>query len=663
MASSRQAAAAAALFRQAMGLHREGRLDEAEGLYRRVLAEDRRHTDAMHYLGLLQSDKGHWPEALELMRRAVMLSPTTPHYHSNLAEALRRAGEVEAAVDAARRAVNLAPNSPEDLYNLAVALRDAGQHREAATIYLRVIQLKPDHYKAYNNLGVVLTTLGRFNEAIDAFQRCAAIVPRLPELYSNWARVLIDANRLGEALEKARHALELDPNDATAHCNVGRCVSNWFDLDDAVASFRRALELKPDYALAHSNLLFVMLHQAGVSDQELVDEHAAWGARHAPTIARKTPHPNDGDPSRPLRVGYISPDLREHPVAFFIEPVLANHSAEIEVFCYSNAPLAEHDQVTERIKSYGMQWRDVIDLSDAKLARLIEADRIDVLVDLAGHTGNNRLQVFAHQPAPVQATYLGYQTTSGVEAIKYRLTDSLVDPAGLTDPHYTEQLVRMELFACYRPPPDAPEVASPPCMQRGHVTFGAYTKSEKISRPTLQLWSAVLQRVPGAKLSLFAGAFDELSIAQRLRELLAKHGIDPSRVEITGRQPMQQYLRSHEQVDVLLDTIPFNGHTTTCHALWMGVPTITLAGSRYASRMGMAVMTHLGLPEFVASSTEQFVEIAASLASDAPRLAELRATMRDRLKASALMDEPRFARGIERAYRDMWHQWCKSDVA
>lgn len=541
MASSRQAANAAALFSQAISLHRAARLEEAEPIYRRVIAEDRRHVDALHYLGLLLSEKGDRAEAIELMRRAAMLAPTKPHFHSNLAEALRRAGEFDAAVESARRAAQLEPNSPESLYNLAVALRDAGQRLEAAQLYLRIVQLQPNHHKAYNNLGTLLTELGRFNEAVQAFQRGSQIAPKSHELFSNWARTLIEAGKLGEALEKARHAVSLCPTDATAHCNVGRCVSNWFDLDEAAASFRRALQLKPDYPLAHSNLLFVMLHSANVSDQQLFEEHAEWGKHHAPTIARAAPHSNDRAPNHRLKIGYVSPDFREHPVAFFIEPVLANHSRDaVEVFCYNNAPLAQHDQLTERLKSLGHQWRDVADLPDKKLAKLIEnEDRVDILVDLVGHTANNRLTLFAYQPAPVQLSYLGYQSTSGVEAIDYRFTDALVDPPGVTDQYHTEKLVRLECFACYRPPDPAPDVEpTPPCSKNSYITFGAYTKSEKISRPTLALWSSVLKRIDRSKLALFAGSFEDASVVSRLRELLAEHDIDQNRVEITGPQPM-----------------------------------------------------------------------------------------------------------------------------
>jgi predicted O-linked N-acetylglucosamine transferase (SPINDLY family) len=299
-------------------------------------------------------------------------------------------------------------------------------------------------------------------------------------------------------------------------------------------------------------------------------------------------------------------------------------------------------------------------LGDAQLARLIdENDRIDVLVDLAGHTASHRLRVFGAKPAPVQMSYLGYQGTTGVEAIDYRLTDALVDRPGTTEAFHTEELLLLDVFACYRPPEFAPEtVAPPPCLKNGGaITFGTYSKIEKISKNTLDLWAAVLQRVPRSRIIAFAGAFDDPLLARRLGELMSQRGVDPGRVQAMGRQPLRGYMQSHERVDLILDTTPFSGHTTTCHALWMGVPTVTLGGGRYASRMGLAVMTHLELSDFVASTPEQFVETAANLAANPDRLAELRSTMRQRMRESVLLDGARFTQQLEALYQQMWNRW------
>jgi predicted O-linked N-acetylglucosamine transferase (SPINDLY family) len=657
--------AVAGWFSAARDHHRAGRLKEAEELYRRVLDADRRHAEATHALGVLALETGRLRESLELLRRAVMLSPLVSLFHCNLAEALRRTGDLQAAAQAATRAVQIDPQSGNGYLALGSVLRDATQYQESAVAFLRAIERDPTNHRAYNNVGNVLGRLGKKDQALDAYARGAAAAPNSHEILVNWALSLQEWGRASEALPKAQQAVQLAPRDASARHALWRCAGTLFDPDDlgradsAVATLRTAAGAATLDPQTHSSLLFMMLHEPAFGDDEVFRAHTAWAARHAPPLAAPRRHERDASVDRPLRIGYVSPDLREHPVTYFIEPLLANHTRDFEVFLYSNLEPAQHDPVTARIKSYGHTWREVAGIGDAQLARVIdEHDRIDILVDLAGHTANHRLRLFGGKPAPVQVTYLGYQATTGLSAIDYRLTDSLVDPPGLTEPFHTEQLRRLDAFMCYRPPDFAPDVAPLPMLVQSDrsITFGSYCKVEKISRSTLDLWAAVLKRVPNARMIAFAFAFDDPAIVRRFLELMAQRGVEPGRLQTVGRQPLRPYLQSHERVDVILDTTPFSGHTTTCHALWMGVPTITLAGGRYASRMGLAVMTHLGLSEFVAQSLEQFVDIADRLAGEPDHLAELRRTMRGRMNASPLLDAARFTDQVEGLYRQIWNQ-------
>lgn len=615
---------AAQLFAAAFKLQQSNRLNEAEAMYRRALERDKRHADAAHHLGLLLSQSARHAEAIELLRRAVNLDATQPHYYANMVEPLHRAGDSSGAIEAARRAVQMSPRSADNAYLLGVALHAADRFAEAVEAYRRAITLVLSHRAAHNNLSNALSRMGR----------------------------------LSEAAEMAERALRLAPNSSEMHMNIALALLKVGQQSAAVDHARRAVQLKPHDLPAQNALLVSMIHDPNTTDEQLFDAHVAWGNDFAPFTA-SVQFANDKDPSRRIRVGYVSADFREHPVAFFIEPVIAHATDAVEVFCYSNAHPDDADATTARFRSYGPHWREIHGMRDEDASRLIREDHIDILVDLSGHTQRTRLTLFAHHPAPIQVAYLGYQATSGARAMEHRLTDALVDPPGLTDRYHTEKLRRLNVFACYRPPDDAPAVASSPCVKNGYVTFGAFTRPEKISPITMDLWAGALKRVADAKLIVFASAVDDAATAERFREPLIERGVDATRIEFVGAQPFAEYLQSHARVDVLLDTFPFNAHTTTCHALWMGVPTITFAGTRYASRMGLAVMTHLGMPELVGHSLEEFAEIAAKEAGNLERIAQRRATLRQRFVASKLMDGVRFTADLESHYREMFQAWCR----
>lgn len=613
----------------AMKHHQANRFSDAEPLYRRVLEKDKRQADATHYLGMLLAQTGRQGEAVEMLRRAVALDPTKPQFLTNLAEALRLIGDREGALEAARRAAQMMPNSADSSYRFGLALQAAGRNQEAADIYRRVIELEPAHHRAYNNLGNVLDKLGKYSESVEMLERGLRAAPQSPQLLANGVLALLKVGLLREAIEKSRLAVQSNPHDL----------------------------------LAQNSLIATRLLDPQTIDQELLDAHTAWADQHAPAGAAPQ-FSVEAQPDRRLRVGYVSPDFRRHPVAFFLEPLIEHASAAVEVFCYNNAAPADADATTTRFKSYGPQWRDIFEMSDHDAEQLIrQNDRIDILVDVAGHTQKNRLALFARRPAPVQVAYLGYQATTGVRAIEYRLTDALVDPSGEADRYHTEKLIRLNVFACYRPPDDAPAVAPAPCARNGFITFGSYSRADKISEPTLDLWTAAMRRVRDSRLILFGAVYDDAAVVQRYRDLFVQREVDAARIEFVGWQSFEQYFQSHARVDVLLDSIPFNAHTTTCHALWMGVPTITLAGSRYSSRMGLAVLTHLGTPEMIAHNEPEFVEIAARVASAPAELAALRLTLRDRFAASVLMDGRRFNADLEAKYRQIWRTWCERESA
>lgn len=605
--------------------HRANRLDEAQSLYREILANLPNFAPALHLLGVLERQRRNPQTALELVQRAIAAEPGVADYHNSLAVFLTDLGRIDEAIAAAHRAVQLRPDYAEGHQTLANALRQKGDAAGSMAGYEAALRVNPNLPEACNNLGIVYLRSGRVEDAVRLLNHAITLVPNWPQAWNNYANALFQDWKLNEALAACRHALNLRPN------------------------FDRAL----------SNLAFFSSLDPTADEKAIVEIHRQWDKLHGEPLRNQIrPHSNNRSPDRRLRIGYISPDLREHSVAYFVEPLLASHdSAQVEVFCYSGAP--QQDQTSVRLRSYGHHWQDVSKLSGEHVTDLIRRNQIDILVDLSGHTAGGRLPILARKPAPVQVSYLGYPNTTGLSAIDYRLTDVHCDPAGMTELYYSEQLARLsETLACYRPADAAPDVTELPAIKNEHITFGSFCVLPKLNDELIKTWSRILQQVEGSRLLVAAAGLNEPGIAQRVRDAFAKHGADPARLQLVGQMSLLDYLASHAHIDLILDSFPVNGHTITCHGLWMGVPSICLTGKTYRGRLATSVMTNLGLPQFIAANTDQYVAIAAKLSSDTANLAQLRSTMRDRMRSSVLMDAPRFARNVESAYRDMWRRWC-----
>jgi predicted O-linked N-acetylglucosamine transferase (SPINDLY family) len=407
-------------------------------------------------------------------------------------------------------------------------------------------------------------------------------------------------------------------------------------------------------------LLFTLNYHPGLDPATVYEEHLRWSRVHAdPLRSFIQPHGNDRTPDRRLRIGYVSPDFREHPVGHFLLPLLAQHDrGHFEIYCYAQVPAP--DGLTRQLQAHADRWQSLIGLSDAQAADLVRHHQIDILIDVAGHTSQNRLLLFAHKPAPVQVTFLGYPNTTGLATMDYRLTDAHADPPGLTERWHAEQLWRIPQCAwCYQP------AASPPVGPRreGPITFGCFNYFAKVTEPKLQLWARILHLVPESRLLLKTWALSSENAQQRVRQVLGEAGIGEERLELRGYEPVHgDHLALYQRLDVALDTYPYHGTTTTCEALWMGVPVVTMAGQTHASRVGVSLLYNSGLSELVATTPEEYIRLAAELAGDPPRLSQLRSTLRQRMEGSPLMDAPRFACDIEAAYRTMWRCWCLEDV-
>jgi protein O-GlcNAc transferase len=426
-----------------------------------------------------------------------------------------------------------------------------------------------------------------------------------------------------------------------------------------VAAYRKAVSIRPDHARTLSNLLFCLNYDDKLTNAELLAAHREWDERYGHEVPRPTSYANERAPGRRLKIGYVSPDFRAHSVAYFLEPLLKAHDHQaVEVFCY--AEVARADRVTEYLRGFADHWLITVGLSDDELTERIRGDGIDILVDVAGHTADNRLRVFARKPAPVQATWLGYPNTTGLSAIDYRIVDAVTDPPGQADAWASEKLLRLDGgFICYGGLEGAAPPAPPPCLTTGHVTFGSFNNPGKISNATMDAWASLLERLPDARLLLKGKSFTDPTACALYRARLAERGVAAERVELMATVPSAAaHLAVYDRVDVALDPFPHNGTTTTCEALWMGVPVVTLRGDRHAGRVGASLLGQIGLTDLLANSVEEYIEIAAALANDRSRLADLRRSLRPRMEASPLCDSRAFARKMEAAFRSMWHRWC-----
>ncbi|MBI4625479.1 MAG: tetratricopeptide repeat protein [Verrucomicrobia bacterium] len=614
-------------FQLALQHHQAGHLSDAEALYREILARDPGCVEALHHLGVIAHQVGQHAVAAELIGRAAALAPGSSAIHSDLGEAYRHLGRLDEAIASFRRALVVQPGFHGALHNLANALAAQGRLDEALAAGRQALALQPNFASTHNTLGSILRETGRRDEARVSFQR----------------------------------AIALQPDFADAHNNLGIVFQDLGQPDVAVACFRRALALRPDYAATHSNLILFMQYNSASESGEIEANLRRWTEQHAQPLAKFTaPHTNDRSPDRPLRIGYVSPDFRLHSVAFFLLPLLEAHEhTQMHVTGYSTNERPP-DHVTARFQACTDDWRSLADLSDEAAVQRIREDRIDVLVDLSGHTAGNRLLVFARKPAPIQVSYLGYPGSTGLGTMDYRITDAWSDPPGATAGYYSEELVRLPDTAwCFAPLSGSPPVSELPVLSQGHVTFGCFNNFAKVTDDILQLWARILHRVPDSHLALKNQAVSTPSVVQQLRGFFGDCGISADRLELVPHQEKAlAHLQCHDHVDLVLDTFPYHGTTTTCEALWMGVPVLTLAGSRHVSRVGVSLLTNVGATEFVAHSPDAYVEAAVAATRDLPRLADLRASLRERMQRSPLMAAPRFARAIEAAYRTMWRRWC-----
>ena len=655
---------------------RLGERAAAEAAYRRALRVRPGFADALTNLATLLQSQGLIEEAIALLRDATRAEPDAAAPHTNLGIALSAARRFDEALPPLLRARTLDPNSADIAYNVGTVLHALGRPLEAAAEYATAIALAPAHADACNNLGVVLKELGEFAAAAEAFDAALAARPAFVAARNNAGSLARTMGRMDEAERHYRAALDsatldvltddsagsepaLAAERSATYNNLGNVLKDTGALDAAVDCYRQALACDANNLVAHSNLAYALTFQSD-DGFTLLAECRRLAARHeAPFRAIARTYPNARVPEKRLRIGYVSADFRDHCQSLFTVPLLAHHDhRDVEIVCYSS--VERPDAMTQRLARYADIWREVRELDDERLATVIREDGIDVLVDLTMHMADGRPLLFARRPAPVQVAWLAYPGTTGSDAIGYRLTDPWLDPieggpAG-GDARYSERSIRLpDSFWCYDALSDEPAATVLPAFGTGHLTFGCLNNPCKLTAHTMRLWARVLAAAPGSRLRLLS---PDGHARDRLAARLAEQGIAPHRVDFVAFRPRTEYLRTYREIDLALDTFPYNGHTTSLDALWMGVPVVTRVGKTPAARGGFSQLSNLGLSALATFTDDDYVQTATLLARDLDRLAALREGLRARMQTSPLMQAERFARHIEQAYRAMWRDWC-----
>lgn len=547
--------------------------------------------------------------------------------------------------------------SAEDLVSKGTAFLNAGAWRDATACFEAALRTTPHDFTLLNNLGLCHANSGNLEAAAECFRKILRLAPDFAPALMNLGNIELSRANPEDAIVHYEAVLASGSAEPGLVNNLGMAYRATAQVDAAIRCFRLALSIEPRFCDAHDNLLYCMQLLPEYGPDEIYSEHCRWADIHeTPLQANAALHPNDRDPHRRLRIGYVSPDFRRHAVAKFIEPVIAHHDHErFEVHCYHNSNA--NDVITRRISQSADMWHEVVHLSDESLAALIRADGIDILVDLAGHTRGGRLLCFARKPAPLQLTYLGHGNTTGLRGMDFRITDAVADPPGFAERFHSEQLLRLPHTQwCFRPDAEALPVGPLPALSSGHITFGSFNNLWKINVAVIGAWSRVVLRIPGSKLLIIG--LPGKSTRARLEAAFARHGVDPSRLSLLPPVSDADFWRLRHEIDIALDPFPYNGVTSTCEALYVGTPMVTLAGNYGQSRTAASLLTAVGLGDLVARTEEEYLEINVRLASDLNSLSRLRSSLRERMQNSPLMDYRSFTSALEGLYRRIWTDWA-----
>jgi len=682
------------LFAKSLQSLRSGDLQDAAGLCDQLLAARPKDAKALHLRGLIAMTGGEPSAAVSFFERSLSLDSKDAQAHNNLGRAYHVTSDLTSAREHLEQACALNPRYVGALNNLGVVYRELELREDAERVLLQAVALEPGDINAHSNLGCLAADSGEPERALEHFERALRIDPARSEVHRNMALACKTLRRWQEAIEHFQQsgglraddpqlcfemglvlirlhrftdaeaclvrALEQHPNPNTVHNAIGALRNQQGRIEEALDCLKEAIRLDPEDAEAQSNLLLNMHYMLSVAPGALRDAHLA-----CPTLSSTEPgnhHAHDPNPERRIRLGYVSPDFRRHPVGYFVRDLWPNHDREqFEVFAYAHPPF--EDDFTQSLKPVVEHWVDCAAMTTEEMSERIRGDQIDILFDLAGHTAGNRLSLFAAKPAPVQISGMGYVNTTGLETMDYLLCDRFHLPE--EDEHlYSERPLRMAHdYICYSPPAYAPEVAPLPAAENGSITFGNFNNLAKLGDEVALLWSRILSELPSARLLMKAHALGDAATHDRILQLFTRHGIDPQRILLERGARHADLLASYNRVDLALDPFPYSGGLTTVEALWMGVPVVTLRGDRFAGRHSTSHLSNAGLPQFVAQTADEYVALAVQWATDLPALATMRSQLRATMAASAICDGKAYTAELESKLRTAWSQWCSARPA
>ena len=649
------------LLKEALALHKAFQHDEAERIYSKVRRECPRDFDSWFLSGAMAFQRGdHLEKAAELLEKARRLNPDSIECRLFLGMALADLGRHADAQPHLARALKKAPHQAEAWENLARCQQATGHFLDAITSMEKFVSLQPTNASAYEQLGELVASAKGFPAAEPCFRQALELDPSMAVAASNLGVSLIEqSGRIGEGMECFDKALQLDPFLTSASSARALGLMRLYKTEESLDLHNSILWMEPGNTRALSARNMLLNYPSAQDRQSIFDAHREFGSHF--TEWERPVFFNPPEPNKPLRVGFVSPDLRAHPVASFLLPLLKNlDPSRVRIFLY-HCHYTE-DATSQAIAKTAAKWTSLNGLTDDLAADLIRKDAPDILIDLAGHSSMNRLPLFARHLAPVQMSYLGYPNTTGLPAITHRLVDSLTDPPGEADALATEKLIRFSPCAwAYEPPADAPEPAMPD--DACPITFGCFNNFLKVSDATLSAWATLLEECSGARLLLKSQYFEDPAVRDSVNERLAAAGIPADRTELLGFLPTTaEHLATYNRVHVALDPFPYNGTTTTCEAIWMGVPVISLTGDRHASRVGLSLLTAAGHPEWAPESSETYIKTAINLAKNPEKLAHLRTTLRNEIASSDLCNHATQAGRFESALRTAWSEWCTAQT-
>lgn len=629
----------------------------ALGHYERALAYNPKHELSLYNAAFLYLRQSETTKAFSLLEHLFTLNPHAPGVAEQLATIFLSRGDNERGLLYLVAARESAPVNAMVHAVLGATYAKLGKLDLAAASYRRSLELDSSDAAVANNLGYLFLKLGRIADAIGWLEKAVELKQGFPEALNNLAIAYQRNFDFDKAEQSLQRAMQQRPGYADAHSNMGKLCLEQGRQHEAESHFRQATTLNPAHHSLHSNLLLCLNYSDHISRDDVYRAHVEW-AQHLGPASTTPPRPStSADRSRKLRVAYVSPDFVTHSVAFFIEPILREHdSPGFEIYCYSNNPVA--DRTTERLKSLSVKWRDIYALTDTEAADLIRCDRIDILVDLSGHTSGNRLPLMNEKPAPIQVTYLGYPNTTGMRQIDYRITDDRADDASAQNYH-TETLVRLQrCFLCYQPPPNSLVLDPISSMRQRGIGFCAFNNLAKVTDEILAAWVAILSNVPESVLYLPGATVKTEGARRRWLQRFEQAHVDSERIVWIDRaQSVESHLDRYRLADIALDTYPYSGTTTSMDALWMGVPVVTMYGGSHASRVTYDLLSRIGLERFAATSLVEYVDIAVRLARHGPRDSAERNSLRRTLATSELMNAKDMAASLEQAYRDMWGRY------